>query len=216
VVERSAAEGGRPVPLQLGKDGPGLDEHERPSPTDTADHEFARRLARAQSGDPRAFEELLQGLERPLAGFLRSRGAEDSESLANDVLVRAFRGIGRFDGGAAQFRAWVYRIARNVLVDEHRHRARRVDAVAMMPHELPDTPTAGDVLDRVGERDRVEAMLSGLTDEQREVVLLRIVAGLSVEETAQVVGRRPVAVRALQHRALGQLRRSLSSEAVTR
>lgn len=184
--------------------------------SDEPDRGFARRLARARSGDPRAFEELLQWLERPLAGFLRARGTEDWEALANEVFVRAFSGIERFDGNAVQFRAWVFRIARNALTDEHRHRARRVDAVATAPQELPEITITEDVLDRAGQRERVEEMLSDLTDEQREVVLLRIVAGLSVEETAEVVGRRPGAVRALQHRALARLRTSLSARAVTR
>ena len=82
--------------------------------------------------------------------------------------------------------------------------------VPTVHNELPEAAALDDVFDRIGERERVEAMLGCLTDEQREVVLLRVVAGLSVEETAEVVGRRPGAVRALQHRALGRLRASLA------
>jgi RNA polymerase sigma-70 factor (ECF subfamily) len=178
------------------------------------DEGFGDLLARAQIGDPVAFDGLVRWLERPLVGFLRARGAEDAEDLANDVLVRVLRGVERFEGGRAQFRAWVFRIARNVLVDDHRYRARRLDVVPTLHNELPETAVADDFADdfaeRVGQLERVEALLGGLTAEQREVLLLRIVAGLSVEETSQVVGRRPGAVRALQHRALVQLRTSLS------
>lgn len=174
------------------------------------DEGFADRLARAQLGDPAAVDELVRWLERPLVGFLHARGAEDAEDMANEVLVRVLRGVRRFEGGRKQFRAWVFRIARNVLVDEHRYRARRPDVVPTLHKELPEGAVVEDLAERVGQRERVEALLSGLTDEQREVLLLRIVAGLSVDETSRVVGRRPGAVRALQHRALVQLRTSLS------
>ncbi|HEX6238552.1 MAG TPA: RNA polymerase sigma factor [Acidimicrobiales bacterium] len=186
-----------------------MDDYDRSRLSDD-DRVFTGRLARARSGDPRAFEELLRWLERPVGGYLRARGADDWEALANDVFVRAFGAIDGFEGNAVQFRAWVFRIARNALIDERRHRARRVDTVVTVPHELPDAGTADHLPDHLGERDRVEALLGELTDEQREVVLLRVVGGLNVEETAEVVGRRPGAVRALQHRALTRLRRSLS------
>jgi RNA polymerase sigma factor (sigma-70 family) len=175
-----------------------------------ADERFADRLTRARDGGSSAFDELVRWLERPLVGFLRARGADDGEGLANEVLVRVFRGIARFEGGEAQFRAWVFRIARNALIDERRHRGRRPDMVPTVHNELPEPAALDDFPDRIGERERVEGMLSGLTDEQREVVLLRVVAGLSVDETARVVGRRPGAVKALQHRAMGRVRASLA------
>jgi len=175
---------------------------------------FDVRLRRAQAGDPGAFDELVRWLEYPLVGFLRARGVEDPEGMANEVLVRVFGGIERFDGGGAQFRAWVFRIARNALIDERRYRARRPDVVFTVHEELAEGVTV-DATDRIGERERVEALLADLTDEQREVLVLRVVAGLSVEETAQTVGRRPGAVRALQHRALARLRTVLSGEAIT-
>jgi RNA polymerase sigma-70 factor (ECF subfamily) len=176
---------------------------------DLADDAFAALLADARAGDPAAFDDLVRWLEVPLLGFVRARGAEDPDGMANDVLVRVFGGIERFAGGAAQFRAWVFTIARNALVDERRHRARRPDTVATVPEALPDRTTA-DAAELVGERERVDALLADLTDEQREVLVLRIVAGLSVDETADAVGRRPGAVRALQHRALARLRTNLS------
>lgn len=175
-----------------------------------ADESFPKRLARAQAGEPRAHDELVRWLERPLTGFLRARGAEDCEGLANDVLVRVFGSIKRFEGGPADFRAWVFRIARNALIDERRYLARRPGMTPTAHDDLPQSVTTDDPTDRISQRERVDALLAGLTDEQREVLLLRIVAGLSVEETAQTVRRRPGAVRALQHRALARLRISLA------
>jgi RNA polymerase sigma factor (sigma-70 family) len=171
---------------------------------------FGDRLARAQRGEPAAFDDLVRWLERPLLGFLVARGADDPDGAANEVLVRVFRRIGGFTGGRVQFRAWVFRIARNALIDEHRRRSSRPTAVPTPPEDLPDVVTDDDRDERLGERARVESMLACLTGEQREVLLLRVVAGLSVDETAQAVDRRPGAVRALQHRALARLRASLA------
>ncbi|HSK59528.1 MAG TPA: sigma-70 family RNA polymerase sigma factor [Actinomycetospora sp.] len=182
-------------------------------PGDGEGEAFEGRLARARRGDPSAFDELVRWLERPLLGFLTARGAEDPDGTANEVLVRVFRRIDRFAGGHAQFRAWVFTIARNALVDEHRRRATRPVPVPDGAEALTGAIAVADDLDRIGERERVEAMLDCLTDDQREVVLLRVVAGLSVDETARAVGRRPGAVRALQHRALARLRTSLSGSA---
>lgn len=146
---------------------------------------------------------------RSLVGFARADGADDAEGVANETLVRVFRGIGDFAGNAAQFRAWIFTIARHVLVDERRRRSRRPAAIPTDPAGLPEVAVDGHVADGF---DRVEHMLAGLTELQRDVVVLRVVAGLSVEETAAVVGRRPGAIRALQHRALEQLRRTLQPE----
>lgn len=177
---------------------------------DEAGAGFGERLRRAQAGDPRAVDELVRWLEHPLVGFLRSRDADDPEGMANVVLVRVFGRVGTFEGGPAQFRAWVFRIARNALIDEHRHRARRPVVVPTVHDQLPDA-VAADPTGRIGERERIEAMLGTLTDEQREVLLLRIVAGLSVDETAEAMGRRAGAVRSMQHRALTRLRTVLSA-----
>jgi RNA polymerase sigma-70 factor (ECF subfamily) len=177
------------------------------------EHEFAGQLQKAQQGETRAFAELVRWLERPLRGFLAARGADDPDGTANEVLVRVFRRIGGFEGSRVMFRAWVFRIARNMLVDEHRRRQARAISVPRRPDGMPEVAVGEDAFDRIGERERVEALLTELTDEQREVLLLRVVAGLSVEETAQAVGRTSGSVRSMQHRALSRLRTSTSGTA---
>lgn len=177
---------------------------------------FEGRLREAQQGHQEAFADLVRWLEHPLLSFVTARGSESPDVTVNEVLVRVFRHVGGFDGGRVQFRAWVFRIARNVLVDEHRRRSAGPAMVVVGPEVLSGVVTVEDELDRVGERERVEAMLACLTDEQREVLLLRVVAGLSVEEVAESMERRPGAVRSLQHRALTRLRTSLTEGSVTR
>lgn len=174
---------------------------------------FQVALDQARAGVPAGFDALVRHLHGRLLGFCRARGADDPEALADDVLVAMCRSIDSFDGNLAELRAWVFTIARNRLVDERRRAGRRIDSRPTEPSDLTDLAGAEDVdLEAFDERARIDALLSGLTDEQREVVVLRIVVGLSVEEVAAVVGRRPGAVRALQHRALRQLRASLVGE----
>lgn len=174
---------------------------------------FSSLLGAAKAGEGWAFDALVRSIDRQLVGFCRARGAADPEGTANEVLLRMCRGVEGFSGNEAQFRAWVFTIARNRITDERRRQQRRVDDRPAGPDELPDTGADDAGFEALGQDERVEALLRPLTDEQREVLVLRVVVGLSVEETAEVVGRRPGAVRALQHRALGQLRQQLSRDA---
>lgn len=182
--------------------------------TDTLQDEyaFAERLARAQDGSPGAFDDLVRWLERPLLSFLRGRRVEDPHGVANDVLVRVFRRIDTFSGTEPEFRAWVFRITRNLIVDASRQQARRVTEYATAPADLPPVAVESDGwLDRIDEGPRIERLLAELSDDQRDVVLLRIVAECSVAETAEIMGRQPGSIRVLQHRALDKLRTKTSS-----
>lgn len=169
---------------------------------------FDEALRRARAGEPAGFDALVRHLHGRLLGFARAHGADDPEGLADDVLVQMCRSIDGFDGNLPQLRAWVFTIARNRLIDERRRAGRRVDARPTEPDQMPDRAVAGDS-DDLDQRERTKALLSVLTEDQREIVLLRVVVGLSVEETAEVVGKRPGAVRALQHRAMRHLRAEL-------
>lgn len=172
---------------------------------------FQAVLESAGAGEPWAFENLFDRVARRLAGFLRARGAHDADGLTNEVLLRAFRNIRDFDGNETQFRAWVFTIARNVLIDEHRKRSRRPEAIPTEPADMPDitSPAAGDAFEDQVVDARLRRHLEALSDDQRDVLLLRTVADLSIEETAEIVGKSQGAVKALQHRAVRTLRKRL-------
>ncbi len=178
----------------------------------TESDDLASAIERAQAGDARGFDTLFRAFGAPIAGFLRARHVSDPDGLANDVFLRAFRTIHTFQGDPARFRSWLFTIARNTAIDDSRRRRRRV---AEAP--LDGTPEAAggdaevDAMARIA-RDRVDALLAGLSPDQREVITLRIVADLSVEETAAVVGKGYEAVKALQRRGLASLRRALSDD----
>lgn len=178
-----------------------------------ATESFAERLAAAASGDERAFEGLLTPLLGRLDGYLRSQARDDAEDLRSDVLVAIVRQLPRFRGDEAQFRSWVFTIAHHRLVD-HRRRSRRTESLDEMHDEAlvaADPSTEATALARLNEA-QLRATLELLPEAQRRVLLLRTVADLSLEQTAEVVGRSVGAVKLLQHRAVGTLRKHLMAE----
>ena len=179
---------------------------------DKRDDDLEAAIEQAQLGDPRGFETLFRVFGGSVAGYLRARSAGDPDGLANDVFVRAFRTIHTFRGDGERFRAWVFTIAYHAAVDDARRRHRRAEEVPL--HRLADA-AGGDVEAEVFANlahDRVRALLSRLSADQRDVLVLRIVADLSVAETAAVLDKSLEAVKALQRRGLGALRRAISSQ----
>jgi RNA polymerase sigma-70 factor (ECF subfamily) len=164
----------------------------------------------ARAGDPRGFEELYGQLAGSVTRFAHSRSAEDPEGLTNDVFLAAFRHLDEFDGDDDDLRGWVFTIARNKLIDDARRRSRRPRTVDAGVADA-DHITASAESDVVG-TDWVHDQLEILTDEQREVVLLRVVGGLTVPEIADVVKRSIGSVKALQRRALRQLEKNLPQD----
>jgi RNA polymerase sigma-70 factor (ECF subfamily) len=171
-------------------------------------------VERAQVGDSRGFSALFDIFGAPVAGYLRSRGVSDPEGLANDVFLRAFRSIHVFRGDASRFRSWLYTIAQNTAIDDARRRRRRVSEVPLAERiDAPGGDVEGDAIARLA-HERVHTLLATLSPDQRDVLVLRIVADLTVEETGAVLGKSYEAVKALQRRGLASLRRALSPDAV--
>ena len=172
-------------------------------------------LDRARAGSAEAFEQIYLTLSPVVAGYLRVSGVRDVDGLTNEVFLHALRGIRRFRGGWPGFRSWVFTIAHHRMVDDVRAAARRPTVVPM--EEVGDLGPTGDTEhDALGSLsdDRVRALLDGLSDDQRAVLLLRIVADLPLEQVADAVDKSVGAVKALQHRALASLRRALATEDV--
>jgi RNA polymerase sigma factor (sigma-70 family) len=180
--------------------------------------QFESVLAAAQCGTPWALERLYQTLAPAVAGYLRVQGSSEPEDLTSDVFYSALSRIDSFQGNESQFRSWVFTIAHNRLVDERRARMRRPVAVEQDGAELAAARTGGDVEDEALRRlstERVRALCDRLVPDQRDVLLLRMVAGLSLEQTADALGKTEGAIKALQHRAVGALRRLIEREGVS-
>lgn len=144
-------------------------------------------------------------------GYLRSQRVPDAEDALGEVFLHVARDIGRFSGDDAALRRWVFSIAHNRAMDAHRkatrHRAS-LEAELADPAVRAVAPPPPDPIDP----ELVDA-LATLSADQREVVVLRFVADLPLEAVAKITGRRVGAVKALQHRALENLRRAVSSGA---
>ncbi len=176
--------------------------------------QFETILPAAQRGAAWALEALYRALAPAVVGYLRLQGAEDPEDLANEVFLGAFRGLAGFQGGEEQLRSWVFSIAHRRIIDERRRRARRVPVV---PLEEAGTyrssgPSVEDRALGALEEERLRRVCERLAPDQRDVVLLRLLGDLSVEQTAAALGKRPGAVKALQHRGVEALRRALAEE----
>ena len=180
--------------------------------------QFDSVLAAAQCGTPWALERVYQTLAPAVAGYLRVQGSAEPEDLTSEVFFSALSRIETFRGDEGQFRSWVFTIAHNRLVDERRARARRPLAVEHDGAELASDRTGGDVEEEALRRlstERVRALCERLVPDQRDVLLLRMVAGLGVEQTAEALDKTQGAVKALQHRAVASLRRLIEREGVS-
>jgi RNA polymerase sigma-70 factor (ECF subfamily) len=163
---------------------------------------------RARCGDESAFGDLYRLLQPQLLGFLRALAPDAAEDLAAEAWVQAAGRLPAMPGDGPGFRRLLFTIGRRRAADHHRARGRRrtdpVDAAALARLRGPDDPAA-TVLDAEAGRAAVARIVALLPRAQAEVVVLRVVSGLSVAEVAEVVGRSPAAVSVLLSRALQRL-----------
>jgi len=174
----------------------------------------------ARRGESWALEAVYRELAPSVLGYLRGQGVRDPEDAASEVFVGMVRGLERFRGDERDLRTWMFSIAHRRVIDERRRLARRPEE-PVAPSELTG-PLAGS---RVGdaESEALEGLgtdwamsaLRSLSSDQRGVVLLRVLADLSVEQTAAVLGKSLGAVKSLQRRALAALARNLEREGVS-
>jgi RNA polymerase sigma-70 factor (ECF subfamily) len=180
--------------------------------------EFANVLQAAREGSHRAIAVLWRELHPRLLRFLRGLDPVAAEDVEAETWFVAARDLANFDGDEKQFRAWMFTIARNRLIDWRRREARR-RSVAVTP-EVLDPPADDDpavtALDMVGAEAAVALVRACLPRDQAEVILLRVLGGLDVGEVATIMGKRPGTVRVLQHRGLRRLAEQIAPHAPER
>ena len=169
-------------------------------------------LAAAQAGAAWAFETLYRDLAPTVTGYLRLHGAAEPDDLASETFLGVFTGLAGFRGDEDEFRSWVFTIAHRRLIDDWRRRSRRPQLAddAGDLTLLPGGDAEDDALVRVGTED-VHRLCAGLPDDQRSVLLLRVLADLTVEQIASVMGRSVGSVKALQRRGLRSLRERIEN-----
>ena len=179
--------------------------------------QFPAVLDAARTGDPDALGRIFTVLSPVVVGYLRLQGATEPEDLASEVFIGVMRNIDRFEGDEAAFRSWVFTIAHRRVLDDRRHRSRRPT------HEQLDQapePVAPDDLDEtlivtLGD-EWVTALCGRISADQRDVVLLRLLGDLTVDEVALALGKSQGAVKQLQRRGFNAIGRLLEREGVPR
>jgi RNA polymerase sigma-70 factor (ECF subfamily) len=176
---------------------------------------FAEVLESARAGDDASFAVLWRDLNPALVRYLRVIAPHDADDLASETWATVSAALDRFTGDETAFRGWVFVTARRRAVD-HFRRERRRPATPVDPEQLHEALVAvrtpsDDVLDALGTEEAL-AIVATLPPDQAEVVALRTIAGLDVDQVAEVIGKRPGAVRVLAHRGLKNLAKKLDTK----
>ena len=178
------------------------------------DLDLEAALRRAKSGDEQAFRLLYRAIQPGLLRYLRMLAGVDAEDVASEAWLQVARDLTSFRGELDGFRGWVTTIARNRAMDHLRH-LRRQPVTDGPFEELADRPgsfdTAQSVVDAMS-TDGALALIAKLPRDQAEAVLLRVVVGLDAKGAAQVLGKRPGAVRTAAHRGLRKLAELLETQ----
>lgn len=196
-AQRAAAGGGRSARLALR--------------TPMIGEPFESVLGAARTGAEWAWTDLYRTFAPAVLGYLRAQRVPEPEDLTAEVFFQVVKSLGRFEGNESDFRSWVFVIAHRKIIDDSRSRNRR-----------PIDPAPSETIEsRAGSGNVENEALAGLSEiyfrrlvhdltaEQRDVMLMRILGGLTVPEVAAAMGKRPGAVEALQRRALAQLRKRI-------
>lgn len=170
-------------------------------------------LRAARSGADWAWERLYRDLAPVVLGYLRAQNLRDPEDVLGEVFLQVVRDLHRFEGGYDGFRSWVFTVAHHRMVDARRKVQRRPPTDATPTEDLdlhlPPTEAEPEALEHLTTGE-VVALLDELTEEQREVLVLRLVGGLTHQEVAEVLGKGRGAVKQLQRRAVSALRERLA------
>lgn len=180
--------------------------------------DFDSVLLAAQEGGEWAFAVLYRDLNPRLVRYLGAKAPGMGDDLAAETWLAAARNLASFQGDEAAFRGWLFTIARRRLVQHWRDSARRPstpsDPESFTELKASDDPET-EGMAGVSARETARAIAAALPADQADVVLLRMLAGLDVDQVAEILGKRPGTVRVLQHRALRRLSEKFSPEVLT-
>jgi RNA polymerase sigma-70 factor, ECF subfamily len=181
----------------------------------TLDETAIERLVQeARDGDAWAFGLLFDHYHLPVYRYIASRvhRPSDAEDLTQLVFVKALEALPRYESRGIPFGGWLFRLARNTVIDHVRTRHDHVDLDSAIGQAGRDAGPDEITVARQ-ELDDVAEALAALTDEQREAIALRFFAGLSAREAAEVMGKQEGTIRGLQFRAIAAMRRKLGIDA---
>ncbi|MFI7588174.1 RNA polymerase sigma factor ShbA [Spongisporangium articulatum] len=176
--------------------------------------------SRAAQGDAAATERLLRLLHPMIRRYCRARlgrfaGADHTaDDVAQEVCLAVLSALGRYRDEGRPFESFVYRIAANKVADAQRAAYRAAIPQAELPEVVSTDRGPEEHAEAASDADQLRELLLQLPPAQRELLLLRVAAGLSAEETGRALGMTAGAVRVAQHRAMQKLRALLPATAV--
>jgi len=173
-----------------------------------------QKVKAAARGDEQAFADLydtyLDNIYRFV--YLRVEDQQTAEDITSNVFLRAWEKLGDYQFRGVPFRAWLFRIARNAVIDHYRTRKETAPLeVVINTRDEQHLPVSQQVGLRI-EAEGVMQSMQQLTEDQRNVLTLKLVHGLNTEEVAKTLGKRQGAVRALQMRGLQALAKIIKTD----
>lgn len=166
----------------------------------------------AKNGDREALNILIENYWQPIYRLVcyKVGNSEDAQELTQDTFLRAFRSLERYQDTGASFKTYLGRIALNLVTDFWRKKGRAPQIVDIAEYQEPLSDSAAkpdEAAISAEQQQEIVGLISSLPNDQRQAVELRIVAGLSVREAANIMGKTEPALKMLQQRALKNLRK---------
>jgi RNA polymerase sigma-70 factor (ECF subfamily) len=170
----------------------------------------ARLIQRAKEGDPDAFAEIYDRHQAAIYRYIfyRVSNAATAEDLTSEVFVRLVEKIDQFTYRGRPLLVWLYTLARNLVTDHHRSTGK----AALLPLDerlVADTTAPQKAAEQALDQRRLAAAINRLTEDQRQVIILKFIEGWDNAEVARILDKSVGSVKSLQHRALAALRRNL-------
>lgn len=179
------------------------------------DIDDAQLLSIAKNGEAEAFGALYERYADPIFRFLYARldNRLDAEDLTEEVFLRFWRSLPRYYDKEFPVAAFLFRVAQNALIDHHRRSGRIAQNVSIEDGQFQDLgPGTAEKASQNIKHQELRDMLEELREDYRNVLVLRFLNDLSIEETAQVMDRSAGAIRVLQHRALAAIRKLMDKK----
>jgi RNA polymerase sigma-70 factor (ECF subfamily) len=175
-----------------------------------AEHEPDTLLRAAKDGDEDAFRTLYRQIHPRLLRYVRTLVGDDAEDVVAEAWLHIARDIAVFTGDINGFRGWTATIARHRALDHlRRHKRRPQTPVDELPEQTAPEDIETTALNSLSTKAAL-ALISRLPRDQAEIIILRVVVGLDAKTVAEILGKRPGAVRTAAHRGLRRLEQLLN------